>query len=57
MEDAKTRIRISIGNSFIEIEGTEDYIEKKLKETESFDPLMRRLGEATPSAPAVNGMS
>lgn len=53
MEDAKTRIRISVGNSFIEIEGTEDYIEKKLKETESFDPLMRRLGEATPSAPAV----
>lgn len=53
MEDAKTRIRISVGNSFIEIEGTEDYIEKKLKETESFDPLIRRLGEETPSAPAV----
>lgn len=53
MEDAKTRIRISVGNSYIEIEGTEDYIEKKLKETESFAPLIERVGQATPSAPAV----
>jgi hypothetical protein len=53
MEDNKTRIRISVGNSYIEIEGTEDYIEKKLKETESFAPLMERLGAATTSSSAV----
>lgn len=53
MEDNKTRIRISVGNSYIEIEGTEDYIEKKLKETESFAPLMERLGGATASSSAV----
>ena len=53
MEDNKTRIRISVGNSYIEIEGTEDYIEKKLKETESFTPIMERLGGATNSSSAV----
>ena len=53
MEDNKTRIRISVGNSYIEIEGTEDYIEKKLKETEGFAPLMERLGAATTSSAAV----
>jgi len=53
MEDNKTRIRISVGNSYIEIEGTEDYIEKKLKETESFAPLMEKLGGATTSSSAV----
>ena len=52
-KDNKTRIRISVGNSYIEIEGTEDYIEKKLKETESFTPLMERLGGATNSSSAV----
>lgn len=53
MEDNRTRIRISIGNSCIEIEGTQDYIEKKLKETESFTPLMERLGGVTASSSAV----
>jgi hypothetical protein len=50
MENNRTKIRIVVGNSYIEIEGTEDYIEKKLKETESFAPLMERLGGATTSS-------
>ena len=53
MENNRTKIRIAVGNSYIEIEGTEDYIEKKLKETESFTPLMERLGGATTSASAI----
>lgn len=53
MEDNKTRIRISVGNSYIEIEGTEDYIEKKLKETESFAPLVEKLGSVTASSSTV----
>ena len=53
MEDNKTRIRISVGDSYVEIEGTEDYIEKKLKDTESFTPLMERLGGVTASSSAV----
>jgi hypothetical protein len=53
MEDNKTRIRISVGNSYIEIEGDEDYIEKKLKETDSFAPLMEKLGATATSSSAV----
>ena len=53
MEDNKTRIRISVGNSYIEIEGAEDYIEKKLKETDSFAPLIERLGATVTASSAV----
>ena len=50
MEDNKTRVRISVGDSCIEIEGTEDYIETQ---TESFSPLMERLGGVTASSSAA----
>lgn len=54
MENNRTKIKIAVGDSYIEIEGTEDYIEKKLKETESFAPLMERLGGATTLSSAVS---
>lgn len=53
MEDTSGRIKISVGNAFLEIEGTEDYIERKLKDIPSFDSLIKRLSEAAPSVPTV----
>ena len=53
MEDTRGRIKISVGNAFLEIEGTEDYIERKLKDMPSFDLMIKRLSEAGPSVPTV----
>lgn len=49
MEEAKTRIKITIGNATIEVEGSQDYIEKKLKEADSFSGLVKQVGEAVPA--------
>lgn len=49
MEETKTRIKITIGNATIEIEGSQEYIEKKLKEPESFSGLVKQAGEAVPA--------
>ena len=53
MEEAKTRIKITIGNATIEVEGSQDYIEKKLKEPESFSGLVSQVGEAVPAISPV----
>lgn len=49
MEETKTRIKITIGNATIELEGSQDYIEKKLKEPESFSGLVKQVGEVVPA--------
>ena len=43
MEERKTRIKISIGDTTIEIEGTQEYIEQKLKEPQSFSQLIGQV--------------
>lgn len=48
MEEAKTRIKITVGDATIEVEGSQDYIEKKLKEPESFDGLMKKAAGVIP---------
>ena len=48
MEETKTRIKITIGNATIELEGSQDYIEKKLKEPESFNGLMKKAAGVIP---------
>ncbi len=50
MAEASTKIRITVGNATIELEGSQDYIEKKLKESESFDGLIKKVGGAVPVA-------
>jgi len=48
VEEAKTRIKITVGDATIEVEGSQDYIEKKLKEPESFDGLMGKAAGVIP---------
>lgn len=48
MEEARTRIKITVGDATIEVEGSQDYIEKKLKEAESFDGLMKKAAGVIP---------
>lgn len=51
MEEARTRIKITVGNATIEVEGSQDYIEKKLKEPESFEGLVKKVGGTVPAIP------
>ena len=53
MAETPTKIRITVGNATIEIEGSQDYVEKKLGEAESFEGLIRKAGGATPTAPVA----
>ena len=48
MAETPTKIRITVGNATIEVEGSQDYIEKKLKEPESFDGLMKKAAGVIP---------
>lgn len=48
MAEAPTKIRITVGNATIEVEGSQDYIERKLKEPESFDGLIKKVGGGVP---------
>lgn len=52
MADTPTKIRITVGNATIEVEGNQDYIEKKLKEPESFDGLIKKVEGEVPVTPA-----
>ena len=52
MADTPTKIRITVGNATIEVEGNQDYIEKKLKEPESFEGLIKKVGGAVPAISA-----
>lgn len=52
MEDAKTRIKITVGDATIEVEGSQEYIEKKLKEPQSFSELAKQVGGIVPATPA-----
>ena len=52
MVETPTKIRITVGNATIEVEGSQDYIEKKLKEPESFDGLVKKVGGAVPAISA-----
>jgi len=49
MAETPTKIRITVGNATIEVEGSQDYIERKLKEPESFDGLVKKVGGAVPA--------
>lgn len=48
MAETPTKIRITVGNATIEVEGSQDYIEKKLKEPESFDGLIKKAAGVIP---------
>lgn len=52
MAETPTKIRITVGNVTIEVEGSQDYIEKKLKEPESFDGLVKKVGGVVPAISA-----
>jgi len=41
--DNKTKIRVGLGDSSIEIEGTEEYVEMKLKDPDSLIPILSSL--------------
>ena len=52
MEDDKVRVTLRIGESLIEIEGSEHYVDKKLEESDSFDNLIQKItGIAQPVLP------
>lgn len=51
MEEGRTRIKITIGDATIEVEGSQDYIEKKLKEPQSFGGLVKQVVETVPAIP------
>jgi len=52
MADNTVRITLKIGETTIEIEGPESYVEKKLQEPESFDSLVTKFtGMAKPILP------
>ena len=51
MEEDRTRIKITIGDATIEVEGSQDYIEKKLKEPQSFGGLVKQVAETVPAIP------
>lgn len=52
MAEIPTKIRITVGNATIEVEGSQDYIEKKLKEPESFDGLVKKVEGIVPTIAA-----
>ena len=52
MEEARTRIKITVGDATIEVEGSQDYIEKKLGDPESFGGLIKQVGGVVPAIPA-----
>jgi hypothetical protein len=51
VEENRTRIKITIGDATIEVEGSQDYIEKKLKEPQSFGGLVKQVAETVPPIP------
>lgn len=52
MADNTVRITLKIGETTIEVEGPESYVEKKLQEPDSFDSLITKIaGTATPVLP------
>lgn len=52
MADNTVRITLKIGETTIEVEGSESYVDKKLQEPESFDNLITKIaGVAKPILP------
>ena len=51
MEEARTKIKITVGNATIEVEGSQEYVEKKLGEPESFTGLVEKVGGVVPAIP------
>jgi hypothetical protein len=52
VEEARTRIKITVGDATIEVEGSQDYVEKKLKEPQSFGGLAKQVAGMVPAIPA-----
>jgi hypothetical protein len=52
VEEARTRIKITVGDATIEVEGSQDYVEKKLKEPQSFGGLVKQVSGVVPAIPA-----
>lgn len=52
MAETPTKIRITVGNATIEVEGSQDYIEAKLKEPETFDGLIKKVAGVVPAISA-----
>ncbi len=52
MAETPTKIRITVGNATIEVEGSQAYIEKKLKEPQSFGGLVKQVAGVVPAIPA-----
>lgn len=52
MADNTVRIILKIGDTVIEVEGSESYVDKKLQEPDSFDSLITKItGVAKPALP------
>lgn len=53
MEDRNIRIKITVGEATIEIEGSEAYVDKKLADPGTFNALTKQISDwATPPVPA-----
>jgi len=51
MVDNTVRIMLKIGDTAIEVEGSESYVDKKLQEPSSFDSLIEKIGGTAKLAP------
>ncbi len=51
MEDNTARIMLKIGDTAIEVEGSESYVDKKLQEPSGFDSLIEKISETAGLVP------